>query len=303
MNEGYVKIDRLVPEIPPAGKKLRLIIDSDVGNEIDDFYAIALALASPDRFDLRGICGAHYTNARKGAGPGSIEHSVKLTHDLLAAAGMTGKYPVLHGSPPFQYYGFPVESEGSKFIIDEAKKASPDDPLWIVILGACSTTSSAILSEPSIADNIRVVYHTRSDWTWPQRSVQFNVMGDIHAARGILESLAPLVWFDTGTQIKCTYEITKKYLAPISPLGKFLHDYRDNDIWFSSPLKGYYDIGDIALLINPGICQMEITKAPRMDQFMYFDMKQGVGKMLRVFDIENEAVWNMLFSRLRKLAS
>ena len=300
-NEEFVRIDRLIPEIPPANKKLRLIIDSDVGNEIDDFYAIGLALASPDRFNLLGICGAHYTNARFGSGPGSIAHSVKLTHDLLKAAGMDDKYPVLHGSPPIQYFGFPIESEASKFIITEAKKVTPEDPLWVVVLGASSTTASALLSDPSIADNMRVVFHVRSDWTWPQRSVQYNVFGDIHAARSILESRVPLVWFDTGTQIKCPYEITKKHLAPLNSLGRYLHDYRDNDPYFATPQKGFFDMGDIAFLIDPSICKMEITKAPRMDQYMYFDFQQNRGKMLRVFDIENDAVWNMLFSRLKKL--
>jgi hypothetical protein len=300
----FVRIERIVPELPPAGKRLRLIIDSDVGNEVDDFYAIALALASPDRFDLRGICGAHYTKeGRPGSGPGSIDHSVKLTGDLLAAAGMTGRYPVLRGSPPIQYFGFPVESEGSRFIVEEAKKATPEDPLWVVILGASSTTASALLSCPPAVENMRVVYHTRSEYTWPQRSVQYNVSGDIHAARSILDSRVPLVWFDTGTHIKCPYETTKKYLAPISPLGKFLHDYRDRDPWYSNPVKGFYDMGDVAFLIEPEICKYEITGAPKMDQYMFFNFAQGSGKMLRVFDVDNDKVWNMLFSRLENMGS
>jgi hypothetical protein len=297
----FVRIDRIIPEVPPQGRKLKLVIDSDVGNEVDDFYAISLALASPDRFDLKGISGAHYNNAHPGAGPGSVAHSVKLTHDLLRAAGMEGKFPVLQGSQPLQYYGYPIESEGAEFIIEEAKKASPGDPLWVVILGASSTTASALLSDPSIAENLRLVYHTRSEYTWPERSVQFNVFGDIHAARSILASRVPLVWFDTGTHIKCPFPMTEKYLAPISPLGKFLHGYRENDPWYKSPEKGFYDMGDIAFLIKPEICKYEISPAPRMDFNMRFDFSKANGKMLRVFDIDNDSVWNMLFSGLKKM--
>jgi hypothetical protein len=302
MNEkNFINIDRLIPVIPPKEKRIKLVIDTDVGNEIDDLYAIALVLASPERFDLKGICGAHYNNGRPGAGPGSVEMSVKLTHDLLAAAGMGGKFPVLNGSQPIQYYGFPSNSEGSDFIIKEALRASPEDPLWIVVLGASSTTASAILSEPGIINNIRVVYHTRSEYTWPTRSVQFNVKGDIHAARSLLASRVPLVWFDTGTHLTIPYAMTKQHLAPINALGKFLHDYRDRDSWFALDEKGFFDMGDFVFLINPDTCKHEITYAPSMDEYMFFDFSRANGKMLRVFDIDNDASWNMLFQRLRNM--
>jgi hypothetical protein len=172
----------------------------------------------------------------------------------------------------------------------------------VVVLGASSTTASALLSDPSIKENMWVVFHTRSDWTWPECSVQFNVFGDIHATRSILDSNVPLIWFDTGTHIQYSYEYTKKYLAPISTLGKFLHNYRDISAWFASAQKGFFDMGDIAFLIDPNICRTEISRAPKMDQYMFFDFYKGMGKMLRVFDIDNDAVWNMLSSRLRKLA-
>ena len=43
---------RIVPQLPPADERLRLIIDTDAGSEIVDLYAIALALHSLDRFAL-----------------------------------------------------------------------------------------------------------------------------------------------------------------------------------------------------------------------------------------------------------
>ena len=39
---------------PPAGK-LRLAIDSDAKNEVDDQFAIAWALRSPERFSVEAI--------------------------------------------------------------------------------------------------------------------------------------------------------------------------------------------------------------------------------------------------------
>lgn len=38
---------RPVPELPGVGEKIRVIIDTDAANEIDDLYALALALVMP----------------------------------------------------------------------------------------------------------------------------------------------------------------------------------------------------------------------------------------------------------------
>jgi len=46
---------------PPAGDKIRLIIDTDAHNEIDDQFAIAWALLSQDRFEIEGFTAAPYS--------------------------------------------------------------------------------------------------------------------------------------------------------------------------------------------------------------------------------------------------
>ena len=300
--DNWVRVDRVVPEVPPAGKRIRLVIDSDVGNEIDDFYAIALALASPDRFDLRGISAAHYNNSRPGAGPGSIAKSAELARTLLDAAGRPDAVRVVHGCPPMQYYGYPSPGDGAEFIVQEARASSPDDPLWVVILGAATSSASALLIDPSIVENVRFVFHARSDSTWPTRSVQFNVKGDIHAARTLLASRVPLVWFDTGTHLTIPYALSREVLRPLGPLGAFLHDFRDQEPWFARDDKGFFDMGDIAYLIDPGICAAEVSNVPKMDEHMFFDFTRPNGKMTRVHDIENDAAWNILFEKLRRFS-
>lgn len=300
IQQTFIKVDRVVPELPSNGKSLRLIIDSDVGNEIDDFYAIALALVSPDRFRLEGIVAANYNNTSPGAGPQSIQTSFDLCNELLDAAGMKGKYPLLCGGHPCQYFGFPSQSEGVDFIIERAHAGSEDDPLWVVGLGVATDLASAILKDPTILPKVRYVYHGRSDFTWPTRSVQFNVKGDIHAARTLLQKWVPLVWFDTGTHLCCDYKITETVLAPISNLGKYLHEFRNRNPHYAAPNKGFFDMGDIAWMIEPDLCKSEIVFAPTMDEYMYFDQTRPNGKMLRIFDIDNDRTWNMLFQRIAK---
>ncbi|MEM1228052.1 MAG: hypothetical protein AAGJ40_20370 [Planctomycetota bacterium] len=68
---------RRVPVIPPKGQQIRVLIDSDAHNEIDDVWAIALAALCPERFQIEGIVAANYDNKRPGSGPASIETSAR----------------------------------------------------------------------------------------------------------------------------------------------------------------------------------------------------------------------------------
>ena len=60
MQFKVVPKDRKVPRIPPKGERIRLLVDSDAKNEIDDQWAIALAILSPERFDIEGFVGATF---------------------------------------------------------------------------------------------------------------------------------------------------------------------------------------------------------------------------------------------------
>ena len=129
--------------------------------------------------------------------------------------------------------------------------------------------------------------------------MQFNVQGDIHAARALLESAAPLVWFDTGTHLTIPYERTREELSPLNPLGRFLHEFRDRNPWFAQADKGFYDLGDILFLLEPALCRFMVTDAPKMDPYMFFDFREGRGEMLRVYDIDVEAGWQLFFKRIQ----
>ena len=58
---------RRVPKIPEKGERIKIIIDSDCKNEIDDQWAIALAILSPERFEIEGFIGANFDQGRYGA--------------------------------------------------------------------------------------------------------------------------------------------------------------------------------------------------------------------------------------------
>ena len=294
-NGTMIQVDRIIPEVPPKGRQLRVIIDTDFANEIDDLYALAFAIVHPERFKIEGIIAANFNNRRPGAGPGSIDESYRLIKRFLASGGLEEHYTVKKGSSPMQYYGYPSESEGVNYIIERAKAGSKDDPLWVVCLGASTDLASAIIKEPDICDKVRFVFHARSSANWPERSKQFNVRGDIHAARTLLTTWVPLVWFDTGTHLCCPMAVTEKYVASHGGIGKFIHEFRYESNDWQLNTKGFFDMGDLVYLYEPESCFAEIIKAPTMDEYMFFNHEFTNGKMVRVFDIDNNRAWNLLF--------
>ena len=283
------------PQLPPPEARIRVLIDTDFACEIDDIYALALAVCSADRFDIAGINAAHFAQT---TGRVSIDRSYNLLLEFLEVAGWKDRVPVVRGSDPLAYLDEGVPSKGVDQIIELARAASPEHPLWIVSLGAFSTPASALLLAPDIIPNIRIVAHARSEMTWPETNDQFNVWGDIRAARALLDSAVPLVWFDTGTSLTCTMETTAARLAPTGALGAYLHAYRDRNNYFRNPQKGFFDVADIAWMIDRTLCTEEVVPAPALLMNMHFDHKRPNGEIVHVTNICAEPTWELFFDRL-----
>lgn len=288
--------NRSLPALPPQNEQLRIVIDSDAGGEIDDLYAIALAVRSPERFRIEGFVATHFAQM---AGRESIQKSYDAILTVLDLAGFAGAWDVVKGGDPMPYMDEPSDSDGARLIIERAHAGDTDDPLWVVGLGAATNLVSALLIDPSIKPKVRYVYHARSEWSWPDRSEQFNVGGDITAVRTLLKSGVPLVWFDTGQQLTCPMRVTAEKLLPLGGLPAFLHEFRLRNPLFQRDDKGFFDLGDIAWMTQPEVCQNTVVDVPHMDWKMTFRHKGDLGQMLRVSEISATPVWELFFARMQ----
>ncbi len=287
---------RGVPAIPPAGRlerPIKVVIDSDTANEVDDQYAIALALLAPDRIEMRGLVAAHFGDR---GGSEGIEQSYEEILRVLAHAGLGGTVPVLRGSHPLRYGGEPSPSEGVDFILEEARRATPDDPLWVVGLGPATDIASAYLADPSIADRVVALYHGRT--RWPEKCWNFNVYNDVRAARTLFHSRLPFVLFDTGTYLRQSMEEAEARVAPRGPLGRYLTDIRRRQPRWMAPDKGLFDLGDLALLVEPGLCEWEEVPVPTVGWDLVYDHAHTHGRMQRVYHVDRPGTFRLLADRL-----
>ncbi len=291
----HAQENRIVPSLPEEGESIRVIIDTDAACEIDDLYAIALAIVSTDRFNIEGFVGTHFGDS---GGPKGIERSVEAIQTVLEKAGMQGRYTVQRGADPFQYSQVPVESEGVDFIIEKAKTASREEPLWIIALGACTNVASAYLKDPSIAESVVVFWHGRT--RWPDKCWNFNAYNDLKAVRILFRSNLPLILFDTGTYLRCPMEESAERIAPYGDLGKYLHEFRYKSDWYQSSTKGFYDLGDVAAVVDPSLVYHEVVHAPDVNWDMEYQHNKKHGKIRRIYQIDRDGTFDLLHEKLKQ---
>jgi inosine-uridine nucleoside N-ribohydrolase len=150
------------PPTPPPAPPHRTpaILDTDIGDDIDDTWALALLLRSPE-LDLRLVTTDY----------GKPTYRGKLVARLLETAGRTdvdiGLGPEVEGvrgeggqaawMKDYDLAKFPgkVHSDGAQAIVDVAMAAR--EPVTLICIGPLPTVAAALEREPRIAEHLRFV--------------------------------------------------------------------------------------------------------------------------------------------------
>lgn len=291
---------RELPVLPPKDRRLPIIIDSDAACEVDDQHALVLALLAKERFEIKGFIGAQFGDRAGIEGP---ERSAKEIEKILKLMDLSNHYPVFRGcSCPLPYRAVPSSSEGVDLILECCRSATREQPIWIVGLGAATDIASAYLIDPSIAERCIILWHGRT--RWPESAWNVNVFRDLKAAQVLFESRLRLILFDTGTHLICPITEAEVRIEPYGNIGKYLVKIRrERDPQFTAPDKGIFDLGDIAFLINPDCAIVEQVDAPTIREDLRYSFENTHGKILRVADIDRDAVFRELYKRLEQCYS
>ena len=176
----------------PGDRPIRMILDSDTANEIDDLFAIAYLLAGEyPGVDLRGISSAQWFHHL--SGDSTVYQSQRLNEDLVRLAGRTDLplplgADMIMGKPWGGYE--PRPSPAASFIISEVKALPPGEKLAVLSIGAVTNLASAIALDSTIKD--RIVAYTlgfRYDFAggfWNKD--EFNIRRDLNAANYLLNA-------------------------------------------------------------------------------------------------------------------
>lgn len=146
---------RSAPAEPP-GKPLRIIVDADTANEIDDAFALARALMEP-RFQVEGITSAQW-HTQEDAPRDTVGPSQQLNEELLGAMNRKDVPHPIGANLPLVSPVRPQPSDAARHIIRKAMETPPGEKLTVAILGPCTNLASAVLMEPAIIPRLACHY-------------------------------------------------------------------------------------------------------------------------------------------------
>lgn len=102
----------------PKEKTIRVIIDTDAKNEVDDQFAIVQAVLS-ESFDIRGFIAAHFGEEKSNQSMQDSYDEIKKVLRLMRRDDIS----VYHGSSKAIATDLaPVVSDGVRLIIEEAMR-------------------------------------------------------------------------------------------------------------------------------------------------------------------------------------
>lgn len=154
----------LTPEMILADLKSdrvkKVIIDSDMCAEIDDQFALAYCIGS-DKIDLLSVNISHVVDSKRFS---SLKESIEIGYnEALKVFDEFGiphdKYPIYHGSYTTVSESSelaPQDSPAARNIINTVK--STNEIVYVLVTGPCTSAVSACMLEPSIKENMCVIW-------------------------------------------------------------------------------------------------------------------------------------------------
>lgn len=255
MKWNLLPADELVRRLEPPKGRVKMVLDTDTYNEVDDQFALAYSLLSPEKLDVLAVYAAPYFNDRSSGPEDGMKKSYAEIVRLLGKMGRTSEGFVFKGSRGYLPDGeTPVESEAARDLVKKAMAMPEGELLYVVAIGAITNVASAILMEPEIVKKICVVWlggHPLSAST----AREFNLMQDVPAARVVLDCGVPFTLvpcMGVASHLLATVPDMKDAIggknALCDALVELFGEYSSDHFGWA---KEIWDVSTIAYLVNP----------------------------------------------------
>lgn len=230
-------------------KPLPIILDTDIGSDIDDSWALAMILKSPE-LDLKLVSVTSY----------DIPYQTKVAAKMLEAAGRTdiplamgrggcpSELAVADWVGDYQLESYPNLRESAADAIIETVMNSPEQ-ITILCIGSFKNLADAYEKCPEVTQNSRLVviggniYNGFCQGWHPALASEWNIRCDLDAwKRGIEKSdweveLVPLD-VSGNVMLDTPYFEKVREAGKTDPLIKALVD--SNDVWFKTENWNYH---------------------------------------------------------------
>lgn len=278
-------------------KDVRIIICSDVGNEVDDQFAIVHALLIP-RLEVCGTIANFYRGANS-----VIKAEQKLV-EISRLSGKQGDYPIVQGALD------PLGASkvtGAELIVKTALSES-SKPLYILCMAGLTDVALALRLAPQIAERMTVIWV--GGGRYPQGSHEANLARDREAANEVMGSDCPVWQIPSGAykQMQVSIPWLNWQLQDAGRLGDYLTrgvarfiDQHDQDtMWINRDVWVLGDSAAVGVLLDEQKGNYVEKQAPYFQENWTYDLKRYRDKRkIRVYQRLNSVmIVNDLIARL-----
>ncbi len=248
------------PDSPSAAAKVKIIIDTDIGDDVDDAFAVGLALSSPE-LEILGITTAW----------GDTRLRARLTDRLLAETG-NANIPVAEGIPtqsktPFSQARWAQAGPLQKshpaavdFLLGQIRQ-NPGE-ITLVAIAPLTNIGAAIDRDPAafkklkrvvlMGGSIRKGYDDLGYTPDRGPDAEYNIVSDVPAAQKLFTSGVPIYMMPLdSTQLKLDEEkrtlLFRQGLPLTDALTLLYHEW-------GQQTPTLFDVVAVAYVLDPGLC-------------------------------------------------
>jgi inosine-uridine nucleoside N-ribohydrolase len=282
LNILYTIIITIAIALPSCAATIPVIFDTDIGSDIDDTWALALLLSSPE-VDLKMVLtDSQDTTARAKIAAKFLEE-VRRT-DVAVGIGVKTKSKVMpqaKWAEDYKLSNYPgkVYEDGIQAAIDIIKKSTTT--VHLIVVGPCPNIPVMLQRDPTIVNKVKVFamsgsvrrgYNDR-----PAPSPEYNVREDVPASQKLYS--AP--WDLTITPLDTCGIVTiidKQYQGLVQTQNRLINAlYENYKVWVeegkhkvdpNSRSTTLFDTVAVYLSISNDFCKMEDLRL-RVDQRGY----------------------------------
>jgi inosine-uridine nucleoside N-ribohydrolase len=235
-------------------RRIPVVLDTDIGTDFDDAFALIFMLARSDIYDLRLIQVSTFNTTQR----------AQITANILAAVGRfevpigVGRYTGEQNIPQYAFAAnYSLEAfvadggtvvNGTDYFASLMAAATPSEPLYIVEIAPATSLGDILQASPALAANCITVAMSGSVYRGylnaSTPSIEYNVVTDVPASQAMYNAqwLSPLVTAPLDSTIFEQFvDVQYQTLRSANTSG---HPYvqtllANYDAWFAAGGDGY----------------------------------------------------------------
>jgi inosine-uridine nucleoside N-ribohydrolase len=206
----------------------RIIFDTDIGSDIDDAYALALILASPE-LELVGVTIANNDTAAR------AKLALKMLHvtgrdDVPVAVGRaTATGGSVNQAPWAEEFTAtqPITQTAAEFIVEQVNATSGE--ITLIPVGPFTNIGDALALDPDLPGKLDSILLMGGCVGWPEGACpqikpEYNIVTDIPASQAMLSCGAPIMMvpLDSTYRVKLEEDNRQRLRGAGTPLTEGL---------------------------------------------------------------------------------